>query len=106
MKLQLPRLAVPGLLALTLAAIPQTTTATTFTAAPNPAFAGQPVTLTAIQGDNAVIASGLTAGQQVVVDGQGQLRPGARVVTKPAPVASVSSGGPTPSGSAAPRTKP
>ncbi|MGA2743050.1 MAG: Ig-like domain repeat protein [Candidatus Sulfotelmatobacter sp.] len=30
-----------------LAAIPQTTTATTFTAAPNPAFAGQPVTLTA-----------------------------------------------------------
>jgi multidrug efflux system membrane fusion protein len=66
----------------------------------------QPVTLTAIQGDNAVIASGLTAGQQVVVDGQGQLRPGARVVTKPAPVASVSSGGPTPSGSAAPRTKP
>jgi sugar lactone lactonase YvrE len=30
-----------------LAAIPQTATATTFTAAPNPAFAGQPVTLTA-----------------------------------------------------------
>ncbi len=42
------------------------------------------IALTAIQGDVAVIASGLQAGEQVVVDGQAQLRPGAKVATKPA----------------------
>jgi len=45
----------------------------------------RPVIVTAVQGDIAVIASGLKPGEQVVVDGQGQLRPGAKVVTKPAP---------------------
>jgi membrane fusion protein, multidrug efflux system len=44
----------------------------------------RPVTLTAIQGDIAVIASGLSVGEQVVVDGQAQLRPGSKVATKPA----------------------
>jgi multidrug efflux system membrane fusion protein len=44
----------------------------------------RPVTLTAIQGDIAVIASGLSAGEQVVVDGQAQLRPGSKVLAKPA----------------------
>jgi multidrug efflux system membrane fusion protein len=43
-----------------------------------------PVTVTAIQGDVAVIASGLAEGDAVVVDGQAQLRPGAKVATKPA----------------------
>jgi multidrug efflux system membrane fusion protein len=66
-----------------------------------------PVTVTAIQGDLAVIASGLTPGQQVVVDGQAQLKPGSKVVTKPAPVPGAPSGSaaPAPSGSAAPRSR-
>ncbi len=61
----------------------------------------RPITLTAIQGDVAVVASGLKVGEQVVVDGQGQLRPGSRVATKPAPVPGASSA--AASGSAAPR---
>jgi multidrug efflux system membrane fusion protein len=63
----------------------------------------RPVTLTATQGDVAVIASGLKAGEQVVVDGQGQLRPGSRVATKAAPVPGAPSATPSGSGSAAPR---
>jgi multidrug efflux system membrane fusion protein len=68
----------------------------------------RPVTVTAIQGDSAVIATGLTPGEQVVVDGQAQLRPGAKVLTKPVPVAGAASASaaPSPSGSAAPRRKP
>jgi multidrug efflux system membrane fusion protein len=60
----------------------------------------RPVTLTAIQGDVAVIANGLKVGEQVVVDGQGQLRPGTKVATKPAPASSAASA--AASGSAAP----
>ncbi|MGD0524022.1 MAG: efflux RND transporter periplasmic adaptor subunit [Polyangiaceae bacterium] len=63
-----------------------------------------PVTVTAIQGDIAVIASGLTPGQQVVVDGQAQLKPGSKVVTKPAPVPGAPSGSAAPPGSAAPKS--
>ena len=69
----------------------------------------RPVVLTAIQGDSAVIASGLAVGDQVVVDGQAQLRPGAKVATKPVPAASASAAGlppPAPSESASPRHKP
>lgn len=55
---------------------------------PDTTVTNRPVTVTAIQGDIAVIATGLEVGQQVVVDGQAQLRPGSRVATKPAPVAS------------------
>lgn len=43
----------------------------------------KPVVVDSIQGDTAIIASGLTAGDEVVVDGQGQLRPGAKVAAKP-----------------------
>jgi multidrug efflux system membrane fusion protein len=43
------------------------------------------VTVDVIQGDLAIVASGLAVGEQVVVDGQGQLRKGARVLPKPAP---------------------
>jgi multidrug efflux system membrane fusion protein len=42
------------------------------------------VTVTATQGDLAVIGNGLQAGEQVVVDGQGQLRPGSKVAARPA----------------------
>jgi multidrug efflux system membrane fusion protein len=43
------------------------------------------VTVDVIQGDLAIVSSGLAVGEQVVVDGQGQLRKGARVLPKPAP---------------------
>jgi multidrug efflux system membrane fusion protein len=43
----------------------------------------RPVTVVAIQGDLAVVGNELKAGEQVVVDGQAQLRPGAKVATRP-----------------------
>lgn len=55
---------------------------------PDSTVTNRPVTLTAVQGDIAVIASGLKVGDEVVVDGQGQLRPGSKVATKPVPTAS------------------
>jgi multidrug efflux system membrane fusion protein len=77
---------------------------------PDNTVTNRPVTLTAIQGDSAVIGSGLTVGEQVVVDGQAQLRPGAKVATKPVPAPGASSGAsqppPAPSGSASPRHRP
>jgi len=45
----------------------------------------RPVTVDAIQGDAAIITKGLQPGEQVVVEGQAQLRPNARVAAKPAP---------------------
>ena len=67
----------------------------------------RPVTLTATQGDLAIIGGGLNLGDQVVVDGQGQLRPGSKVATRPAPAASgsraaASGSAAWPSGPAAP----
>ena len=74
---------------------------------PDSTVTNRPVTLTAVQGDFAVIASGLTVGEHVVVDGQGQLRPGAKVLPKPVPAASASpaSEAPAPTGSAPPITR-
>jgi membrane fusion protein, multidrug efflux system len=62
---------------------------------PDNTVEARPVTLAATQGDLAVIGTGLTAGEQVVVDGQAQLRPGSRVLPKP-----VASAGAKPNGSA------
>lgn len=45
----------------------------------------RPVVVDTIQGDVAIIKSGLSAGERVVLDGQPQLRPGARVSPRPAP---------------------
>jgi multidrug efflux system membrane fusion protein len=45
----------------------------------------RPVTVDAIQGEVAIISKGLQVGEQVVTDGQAQLRPGAKVAAKPAP---------------------
>ena len=53
----------------------------------------RPVVVDAIQGDLAIIKSGLVAGEQVVLDGQAQLRPGAKVSAKPASSSSSNSGG-------------
>ena len=39
----------------------------------------RPVDLDSIQGETAVIAKGLTPGEQVVTDGLNQLRPGSKV---------------------------
>jgi multidrug efflux system membrane fusion protein len=43
--------------------------------------AARPVKVDTIEGDTAIIADGLRAGEEVVTEGQGQLRPGARVET-------------------------
>jgi multidrug efflux system membrane fusion protein len=44
----------------------------------------RPITVDAIQGETAIVSKGLALGEQVVTDGQAQLRPGARVSAKPA----------------------
>jgi multidrug efflux system membrane fusion protein len=40
----------------------------------------RPITVAAVQGDVAVVATGLGVGEQVVVEGQAQLRPGSKVL--------------------------
>jgi multidrug efflux system membrane fusion protein len=66
--------------------------------------ANRSVTVTAIQGDLAIIATGLKVGEQVVVDGQAQLRPGAKVAPKP--VSSVRATTTSPSALPSPSSKP
>jgi multidrug efflux system membrane fusion protein len=44
----------------------------------------RPITVEAIQGETAIVSKGLTPGEEVVVEGQAQLRPGSRVAAKPA----------------------
>jgi multidrug efflux system membrane fusion protein len=44
----------------------------------------RPIQIDVTQGDTTIIAKGLAPGEQVVVEGQAQLRPGARVAAKPA----------------------
>ncbi len=51
----------------------------------------RPITVDTLQGDSAVIASGLSVGEEVVAEGQAQLRPGAKVSTKPLPAGATSS---------------
>ena len=46
------------------------------------AAAPRPVELGVTQGDLAVVAKGLAEGERVVVDGQNQLRPGAKVAMR------------------------
>jgi multidrug efflux system membrane fusion protein len=48
----------------------------------------RPVTVDATPDDLAIIASGLKPGEQVVSEGQSQLRPGSKVAAKPAPAPS------------------
>ncbi len=43
------------------------------------------IEIASIQGDTAVIQSGLDVGEQVVSEGQNQLRPGAKVAVRAAP---------------------
>ncbi len=53
----------------------------------------RPVTVEAVQGETAIVSKGLRPGEQVVVEGQAQLRPGSKVAAKPAPSGSAPSGG-------------
>ncbi len=68
----------------------------------------RPIVVDAVQGDLAIVKSGLAAGEQVVLDGQAQLRPGAKVSAKPASSGSSSgkataaSANPAPGGSGRP----
>jgi multidrug efflux system membrane fusion protein len=62
----------------------------------------RPVVIETTEGDRVLIASGLEVGDRVVVEGQSQLRPGARVSTKPPGGAPVGSAAPSSAGSAAP----
>jgi membrane fusion protein, multidrug efflux system len=65
----------------------------------------RPIKVVAVEGDRAIVGSGLAPGETVVVSGQAQLRPGARVSAKPQ-AAEGSEGRPAgsarPDGSAAP----
>ena len=46
----------------------------------------RPIVVDVTEGESVIISSGLSVGEQVVLDGQNQLRPGSRVsVTAPAP---------------------
>jgi multidrug efflux system membrane fusion protein len=53
----------------------------------------RPIVVDTIQGDLAVVKSGLAVGEQVVVDGQSQLRPGAKVAPRPLSSAGSAAGG-------------
>jgi multidrug efflux system membrane fusion protein len=50
----------------------------------------RPIAIDSIQGDLAIVTSGLHEGEQVVVDGQAQLRPGSKVAPRPAAATSAS----------------
>jgi multidrug efflux system membrane fusion protein len=52
---------------------------------PDSTAAMRPVTVEAVQGETAIVSKGLNPGEEVVVEGQAQLRPGSRVAAKPAP---------------------
>jgi multidrug efflux system membrane fusion protein len=56
----------------------------------------RPVTVDTIQADLALLANGLSPGEAVVLEGQAQLRPAARVSAKPAAAASGSGARRTP----------
>jgi multidrug efflux system membrane fusion protein len=61
----------------------------------------QNVEIDSIQGDSAIVSKGLSPGQQVVTDGQNQLRPGSKVSSRPPDKAA-----PSASGSAGPSASP
>jgi multidrug efflux system membrane fusion protein len=42
----------------------------------------RPVTVDLLEGDEAIVAKGLAAGESVVIEGQSQLRPGAKIVAR------------------------
>jgi membrane fusion protein, multidrug efflux system len=69
---------------------------------PDSVAAVRTIAVDSVQGENAIVSKGLKAGEEVVVEGQGQLRPGSHVATRPAssasagPASSASAGGASP----------
>ena len=57
----------------------------------------RPIAVEAIQGETAIVSKGLQPGEEVVVEGQAQIRPGAKVAPKPAAAALPSGPGGPPS---------
>jgi multidrug efflux system membrane fusion protein len=55
----------------------------TYVVNPDETASPHPVQVAMVQGDTAIVASGLNAGDQVVTEGQGQLRAGAKVKARP-----------------------
>jgi multidrug efflux system membrane fusion protein len=71
----------------------------------------QTVEIDSIQGDSAIVSKGLSPGQQVVTDGQNQIRPGSKVSSRPPDKAPPSASGAassstSPASSTAPSSKP
>jgi multidrug efflux system membrane fusion protein len=66
----------------------------TYVVGPDSVVAVRPVTVDATQGETAIVSNGLEAGEQVVVEGQAQLRPNARVSARPATGAPSGASGP------------
>ncbi|MEO5767246.1 MAG: efflux RND transporter periplasmic adaptor subunit [Polyangia bacterium] len=60
--------------------------------------ATRPVKVDSVEGDTAIVAGGLQQGDQVVTEGQGQLRPGARVAARLAVAGTGAGGGSRPTG--------
>ncbi len=50
---------------------------------PDSTVEARPITVVATQGETAILGTGVSPGEHVVVDGQGQLRPGAKVAARP-----------------------
>lgn len=75
-----------------------------YVAAPDKTAQMRPVTVGTTQGENAIVSKGLAPGDEVVVEGQAQLKPGSRIATRPAtsPGSSASAGGAPPNVPAAP----
>jgi multidrug efflux system membrane fusion protein len=61
----------------------------------------QAIDLSSTQGDDAIIAKGLEPGQKVVVDGQNQLKPGAKIQARTSDVKAPGAGAPVPGASSA-----
>lgn len=73
---------------------------------PEQRAAVRPVQVERTEGETAIVASGLEVGEQVVADGQFQLRPGSRVASKPAGSSAPGARGPGAPGSASGRAGP
>jgi multidrug efflux system membrane fusion protein len=95
---------LPGAVVVPLATIqhgPQGTFA--YVVAPDTTAQMRPVTVGTTQGEIAIVSKGLAPGDEVVVEGQAQLRPGSRIATRPATSPSSSaSASSAPNGAAAP----
>jgi multidrug efflux system membrane fusion protein len=54
-----------------------------YVAGPGDTAESRPVTVELIEGDQAIVSKGIAEGESVVIEGQNQLRPGAKIVARP-----------------------